>query len=349
MPISSCRYWDYLHAVGLYGLVALESQTYELVVLAQYLGGRAGEVEPYLRNAGSQVIDTECHLFGQVCLAFPYDPAQAGIDESELVARGADGDNPFQPEIPFLVRFEKGQNKSARSGVDVYGNVVAGFLVIAVECLVERLDVVVQSGPGNPFDGNNTDGVFVAQFQRLLGVEGGLVESERNLAQLDLPQLGKLFPHNLVSCRDDEVGLVGRLFLGQTFLAPAQPCRHAAQHTSLGRADGHSAAFPLLLFGGVPQIGQNVDAFGVHHRYAGILCLVDVVDVDGIVHQPGGILVHVGGNECGQIQPGLCLGKGFVLDHLVGNLRRGGRFGNTVDGGRLQHFVGTVNGALGVA
>ena len=177
----------YLHAVVLYGFVALESQSDKLVILSQYLSSRAGEVEPYLCNAGTQVVDTECHLFGKICFAFPYNPAQAGIDKSELVARSTDGDNPFQSEIPFLVRFEEGENKSARSGIDVYGNIVACLFVIGIQSSVERLYIVVQSGPGNTFDGNDADGVFVAQFQRLFGVEGGLVKRERNFAQLDLP------------------------------------------------------------------------------------------------------------------------------------------------------------------
>ena len=103
-------------------------------------------------------------------------------------------------------------------------------------------------------------------------------------------------------------------------VAPAKPCGHAAQHAGFGRADAQRAGFPLGFLGRVPQVGHDVDAAAAHHGDARVFRFVDVVDVDGFVHQARGIVVHVGRYERGEIQPRLGLGIGFVLDQLVGDL-----------------------------
>ena len=75
-----------LHAVGLHLFVAFETQTDELIVLSEDLCRRAREVQADLRDVGSQVVHAECHFVGQVFFVFPYDPAQARINQTELMS-----------------------------------------------------------------------------------------------------------------------------------------------------------------------------------------------------------------------------------------------------------------------
>ena len=194
---------------------------------------------------------------------------------------------------------------------------VARLGVVGVERLVETLDVVVETRPRHAGDGHDADGVLVAGLQRLADVERRVVERQGHGAHLDLPQLAELLPHDLESGAHHQVGFVEGFACGLAARPPAQPCGHSAQHACFGRSDAQRAGFPLGLFGRVPHVGHDIEAAAAHHRDARILRLVDVVDVDGFVHQLGCVFVHIGGDECSQVQTGLCLGEGLILYHLV--------------------------------
>ena len=170
-----------------------------------------------------------------------------------------------------------------------------------------------------------------------------LFERQGYGAQLDLPELAELLPYDLIGGAHHQVGLVAGFARGLAPCAPAQPRSHAAQHAGLGRADGRGAGLPFGLLGRVPQVGQDVDAAAAHHRNARILRLVDVVDVDRLVHQPRGVVVHVGRHERGQIQPRLRLRVGLVLDELVGRLGRGLVVGNELRGCGRAHLFRAVD------
>ena len=49
----------YIHRVSMYVFITFESQVDEIVILSQNLCGRTGEIQSYLRDVRSQIIDTE--------------------------------------------------------------------------------------------------------------------------------------------------------------------------------------------------------------------------------------------------------------------------------------------------
>ena len=74
-------------------------------------------------------------------------------------------------------------------------------------------------------------------------------------------------------------------FPAASALGPPAPLgRHAAQHAGLRRPDGR-AADGLPGLGGVPQVGQDLDAAALELGRLGVLVLVDEVLVDAEVHQ----------------------------------------------------------------
>ena len=203
-------------------------------------------------------------------------------------------------------------------------NIVSGFGVVFVQGFVQRFDVVVQAGPSHALDGNYADRIFIAHGQRVFRIERRFFQAQGHGTHFDLPQLTEFFPYDLETGRNDEVRFVVRFALRFAFRTPAQPCGYAAQHTGFGRADRQRAGFPLRLFGRIPQVGHDVDATGGHDGYARIFRFVDVVHVDRFVHQLGGVIVHVGRYECGEVQSRLRLRERFILHHLVGDFRSGG-------------------------
>jgi hypothetical protein len=68
--------------VGHDGAVAVLAQADQLVVLADDLGGTLGEVEGEGRLVGSEVVDVEDELLGEVFGGSPDDPANTGVDEA---------------------------------------------------------------------------------------------------------------------------------------------------------------------------------------------------------------------------------------------------------------------------
>ena len=195
---------------------------------------------------------------------------------------------------------------------------------------------------------HDADGVLVAGLQRLADVERRVVERQGHGAHLDLPQLAELLPHDLESGAHHQVGFVEGFACGLAARPPAQPCGHSAQHACFGRSDAQRAGFPLGLFGRVPHVGHDIEATAAHHRDARILRLVDVVDVDGFVHQPCGVVVHVGGHERRQVEPRLGLGIGLVLDQLIGDFGCCLVLGNEFRGSGRTHLFRAENVGQGV-
>ncbi len=66
------------------GAVALLAQADQLVVLADDLAGSLGEVESEGRLVGTEVVDVEDELLGEILGGAPDDPADAGVDETIL-------------------------------------------------------------------------------------------------------------------------------------------------------------------------------------------------------------------------------------------------------------------------
>ena len=146
------------------------------------------------------------------------------------MAAGADGEYPFEAEIPLKSGVDERHDETARCCIYVDWNVVAGLLVVLLECIVEGLDIVVESCPGHTHDGHDADGVLVAHGNGVLGIERELLAAEGHGAHLNLPQLRELLPYYLIGCRDYKVWLVAWLALCCAVFLPSLPGRHATKH-----------------------------------------------------------------------------------------------------------------------
>lgn len=259
------------------------------------------------------------------------------------MTRRRDREYPLQAEVPFHLGIQERQDETAGSGVHVDRNFEAGLLVISIERLVERLDIVVQTRPGNTLNRDDTDRVLVAHGERLLKVERRVLQRQRHGAQFDLPKLAELLPHHLETGAHHQIRFVERLARSLATLAPAQPRSHTAQHTGLRRADTEGACLPLRLLRSIPKISDHVDTASIHNGNAGILRFVDIVYTDCFIHKSGSVFVHVGSHERRQIQPGLSLGVSFVFDDLICNFRAHHSLGDHIGGSRLEHFFRSEN------
>ena len=257
--------------------------------------------------------------------------------------RGGDREHPLQAEIPALIRIKEGQNKATRSCIDVNRNLITRLFIIGIECTIQRLHIIIQPRPGHTTDRHHADRILVAKGQCSLCIKRQMVRRKGYSAQLDLPQLTELFPHHLIGRAHHQIGLITRLSLRLTTIAPTQPCRYSTQHTRLRRTDTEGTGLPIPFFGSIPQVGQDVDTTTTHHRHARILGLINVIYRDGLIHQACRLLIHVGCYKGCQIQLGTSFGVGLILHHAVSHLGRSTLFGNTIYGSRLAHRLRCIN------
>ena len=227
-------------------------------------------------------------------------------------------------------------------------NIVTGLGVVSIESFVQCFYVIVQSGPCHTLNRYDTNGVFITHLQGFFRIKSSLVKGQRHFTHFNLPELGELFPYYLETGWDNEIRFIERFALSLAFLAPTQPSCHATQHTCFTWTNGQRTCFPSILFRRVPQVCYDVDTFSVHHGDTGIFRFVNVVDVDSLVHQLGGIVVHISGNESGQIQTGLSLSESFVFYHLISNLGSGRSIRDLLYRRGLQHSVWSKHFCFGI-
>lgn len=91
--VPACRFERFAEQAGVCEAVfhdravAVEAEVDQVVVLRDDLGARAGEVEGEGFFSAAQVVKLEDQVLGQVAFVAPNDPADAGIDETELQRR----------------------------------------------------------------------------------------------------------------------------------------------------------------------------------------------------------------------------------------------------------------------
>src|SRR5207342_3205495 len=109
----------------------------------------------------AQVVLVEDEVLGQIGL-FPEDqPADAGVDEPELVAGDVDRADLLEPEVPFRFRVEEGPDEAAARPVDVEWHVEAPVPLEVDEELVNADDVVGVTGEGRAENRGDADRVLV--------------------------------------------------------------------------------------------------------------------------------------------------------------------------------------------
>ena len=74
--------------------------------------------------------------------------------------------------------------------------------------------------------------------------------------------------------------------------------------------------------GSVPEVGEHGDAAGLDLGGLRVLVLVDHVLVERRGVEPVGLLVHPGGDEGGEVEPGVAVEHHLVQDDLVRRLRQ---------------------------
>ena len=112
-----------LHDVGVAGAAVAD----EVVVLRQNHRRAGGEVQ---REGGvglAEVVLLEHQVLGEVGLLSEDQPADAGVDEPELVPGDVDGTDLLEAEVPFRVWVEERPDETAARAVDVQGDVKAAL------------------------------------------------------------------------------------------------------------------------------------------------------------------------------------------------------------------------------
>ena len=214
--------------------------------------------------------------------------------------------------------------------------------------LVQRLgharDVLVRAVERGAEDADDADRVLVAGGGDVLGVQRGLAGPDRDLLGLDLPVAAELVPADLDVGADDQVGPVGGSAGLLLPLLPAPLQGQAGEHAGLGGADG-GAADRVVGLGGVPEVGDDVEAAVLELCGLRVLVAVDEVLVRGLGHQLLGLRLHPGGAEGRDVEPGVPVEHQLVHDHVVRRLRVHGVLGHPasrdVDDGAVPAELGS--------
>ena len=145
-----------------------------------------------------------------------------------LVAGYVDGSNPLEPEVPLQLRNREGGYKTAARSIDVDRDLELPL----DEQIVNSLAVFIVSRISRSENDADTDCVFVAEVNGLLGVnnKSGRCAEDEFLLNLKVP--GGLFPADLDGRGHDEIGILGGLALGLA------ACLPASLHGENGKHDG---------------------------------------------------------------------------------------------------------------
>src|ERR1044072_6056576 len=142
-----------LHDVG----VALAPVADEVVVLGEHHRGPGGEVEGEGRVGLAQVVLVEDEILGQIGFLAEDEPADARVDEPQLVPGDVDRAHLLEPEVPLGGGGGEGPDEAAAGGVDVEGDVEAPVPLEVEQELVDPDDVVGVAGEGGAEHGGDAD------------------------------------------------------------------------------------------------------------------------------------------------------------------------------------------------
>ena len=142
-----------------------------------------------------------------------------------------DRKHPFQTEVPFLFRIQERKDETTTGGIYMDRNVITGLGIVSIQSFIQCFDIIIQSSPCNTLNRYDTDGVFITHFQSFFGVKSGFFKRQRHFTHFNLPQLCKLFPNNLETCRNNKVWFIKWFALCLSFFTPTQPGSYTTQHT----------------------------------------------------------------------------------------------------------------------
>ncbi len=249
----------------------------------------------------------------------PHDPAEARVDQAELVPGRADRMHARQPEVPHEVGIEERRDERARGAVHVDRHVEPRSLVQVVERAGELLDGLVDTVVRDAEDRHHADRVLVHRCQHPLSGQVGLLLRDGHVPGLDVPIVRELLPDHLHRGAEDDVGCVGRSAGRLPTLLPAALQGEAGEHARLRGADRGGADRGVRLRR-VPEVGEDVHAPLLDGRGLRVLVLVDHVLIERFRVQLGRLGLHPGRDECRQVLAGVAVQQELVVDDLVGGV-----------------------------
>ena len=245
----------------------------------------------------AEVVLVEDEVLRELVLVAEHEPADAGVDEAELVPRDVDRLHRLEPEVPDEVGVGEGEDEASRGRVDVKRHVEAG-LALAGEHRVDSGDVVALARERRAGDGDDADRVLVDPRLELVGADGRLALRQRDLARLDVEVAAELVPDHVHVAAEDQVRLVGRLRLRLTALLPLPLQGERPEHDRLRGALGAGAR---RLAGRDEEVGEHADAALLDLGRDRVLGVVDEVPVEVVGDDPLRLRLHPGGDEGRQV------------------------------------------------
>ena len=214
---------------------------------------------------------------GEIGLFAKDEPPDAGIHQSELVARDVDRSHLLEAEVPLVVGVEEWPDEAAARAVDVERHVQSALVPDLDQELVDPDDVVGVACEGRSQDGGHADRVLVDVRLHVLGADRVLVGLERDDPRLDIEVAAELLPDDVDVAAEDEVWLVCRSSSGFTALSPLPLEREGAEHDGLRRSLGPRSG---RLAWRVEEVGEHPDAALLDLRRLRVLGVVDEVPVE---------------------------------------------------------------------
>ena len=294
-------------------------------------------------STSPEVVLVEDQVLGEVGFLAEDEPADARVDEPELVAGDVDRAHLLEPEVPLRVRVEEGPDEAAGGAVDVDRHVVPAVLLQLHQVVVDPADVVGMAGEGGAEDGGDADRVLVDLRGDVVGADRVLALLQRHHPLFDVEVAAELFPDHVHVAAEDEVRFVDRFARRFPPFLPFPLQREGAEHDRLG---GALAAGAGRLAGGVEEVGEHADAALLDLGRDRILGVIDEVAVVVLGDQPLGLRLHPGGDEGGQVAVRVALQLQFLFDQALRVERRHPLLRERPVGGVLGQEPGPVEAGL---
>jgi hypothetical protein len=234
--------------------------------------------------------------------------------------------------------------------------------------VVDGLGVFVLASVGGTKNGTDTNGVFVDQIYRLLGVDYVAVLCAVDVLFLDVKVTSSLLPTHLDSRVHDYVGTRVVLALCLALVGPGPLHSECCEHDGLGRADGRCAhgVGVVVVGGNVEEAGNHVDTAVLDVGRDGVLFVVDKVLCKSVNHDLLCFGLHVGCDKGCQavrqvlagvrnmalgengLESGVAVQSQVILDHAVCHI--GGHFlvGHLISGEILGCKAAAIDALLKV-
>ena len=291
----------------------------EVVVLREHHRRPGREVQGEGGVGLAQVVLLEHEVRREVGLLTEDQPADAGVDQAELVPGDVDRPDLLEPEVPLRVGIEERPHEATAGTVDVQGHVEPALVLDPDQEVVDADDVVLVAGECGAQHGGDADRVLVDVRLDVLRPDRVLGGVEGHDAWLDVEVAAELLPDDVHIAAEHQVGTGGRQSSRLAAFPPVPLQGQAAQHDGFGRPLG---AGPGRRARSVEEVGEHPDAALLDLRGPGVLGMVDEVSVQVAGDDLPCLRLHPCRHEGRQVAAGLALDR-EVLGDQSHRVRRG--------------------------